>query len=105
MRLQGAPEATLAPQVLAVTENSLVGPLPVTVGVFMVKAEVPVLVTLMFKDLLLVVFTEPKLKLAGTTLTVPVVNVTVEMADFVASVTEVAVTATVAGVGTAGGAV
>ena len=71
----------------------------------MVKAEVPMLVTFRVKDLLLVVFTEPKFRLAGTTLTVPLVSVTVAMADFVASVTEVAVTATVAGVGTAAGAV
>jgi hypothetical protein len=51
------------------------------------------------------VFTEPKFKLAGTTLTVPLVTVIVALADFVASVTEVAVSVTVAGVGTAAGAV
>jgi hypothetical protein len=71
----------------------------------MVKAEVPVLVRVVVSDLVRVVFTVPKFRLAGAIFTVPLVNVTVAMADFVASVTEAAVTATVAEVGTAAGAV
>ena len=104
VRVQDAPAATLAPQVFALTVNSA-GFVPVKVGVFMVKAEVPVLVRVVVSDLVRVVFTVPKFRLAGAIFTVPLVNVTVAMADFVASVTEVAVTATVAGVGTAAGAV
>lgn len=105
MRVQDAPAATLAPQVFAVTEN-WTGFVPVKVGVFMVKAEVPVLVRVVISDLVRVIFTKPKFRLAGTIFTVPLVNVTVAMADFVASVTEVAAMATVAEeVGTAAGAV
>ena len=88
----------------AVTENSLevVG---VNVGVFMVKAEAPVLVRVVVKDLLLFAFMEPKFRLAGTTLTVPLVSVIAALADLVTSVTEVAVSVAVAGDGAAAGAV
>ena len=99
--MQDAPAATLVPQVFAVTEN----PLPVMSVLVMVKAEVPVLVRVVVAELVRPVFTEPKFKLAGTTLTVPLVTVIVALADFVASVTEVAVSVTVAGVGTDAGAV
>jgi hypothetical protein len=104
VRSQEAPAATLTPQVLPVRENTL-GFAPVTVMLVMLKSEFPVLVTVEVKDLVRDVFTLPKLKSAGTTLTVPVLSVTLALADFVGSVTEVAVTATSAGVGAAAGAV
>jgi len=101
VRSQETPTATLEPQAFVVRENSV----PVKVVPVIFKAEVPVLVSVVVKALVNPSFTVPKLKLAGTIFTVPLVTVTVAPADLVVSVTEVAVTVTIAGVGTAAGAV
>jgi len=100
VRLQETPAATLGPQV-SVSEK---GP-PEKVMLVMLRAVFPVLVSVGVIDLASPVFTVPKSKLAGTISTVPFVTVIVALADFVVSVTEVAVTVTIAGVGTAAGAV
>jgi hypothetical protein len=74
----------------------------------MLSAEPPVLVsctTRVFVGWLAdVIFNSPKAKLAGMIFTVPKVSVIVAAPVFVVSVTEVAVTVTLASVGTAGGA-
>jgi hypothetical protein len=104
VRSQETPTATLEPQPFVVRENSP-GLVPVKVVPVMFKAEVPVLVSVVVEALVNPFFTKPKFKLAGTIFTVPLVTVTAAPADLVVSVTEVAVTVTVAGVGTAAGAV
>lgn len=104
VRSQETPRATLEPQAFVVRENSP-GLVPVKVVLVMVRAEVPVLVNVVVKALVRPSLTVPKFKLAGTIFTVPLVTVTVAPADLVVSLTEVAVTVTVAGVGTPTGAV
>lgn len=104
--MQEAPAATLEPQAFAafaIKENSN-GLVPANV-VPMLKAELPVLVSVVAKDLVRPVFTEPKSKLAGTIFTVPLVTVIVALADLVVSVTDVAVSVTAGGLGNAAGAV
>ena len=104
VRLQETPAATLEPQAFVVRENSG-GLFPVTVMPVMFKAEVPVLVSVVVRALVWPSLTLPKFNVAGTILTVPLVTVIVAPADLVVSATEVAVSVTVAGVGTAVGAV
>jgi hypothetical protein len=104
VRLQEALAATLRPQVLVEIENSA-GLVPATVILAMLKAEPPVLVRIVVRDLVRVVFTMPKSKFAGTISTVPLVSVSTALADFVVSDTEVAVTLTVGDAGTATGGV
>ena len=71
----------------------------------MVNAEVSVLVSAIPRLAVCVVFMVPKSKLAGTIFTVPLVTVNVAFCVLVVSVTEVAVTVSVAGLGSAAGAV
>jgi hypothetical protein len=107
VKLQEAPAATLEPQAFvafAIKENSD-GLVPVKAVPVMLRAELPALVSVAVKDLVRFTFTDPKSKLEGTIFTVPLVTVSVALADFAASVTEVAVSVTVAGLGTAIGAV
>ena len=101
VRLQDDAAATLVPQVSPFREKELF----VKVMLVMLSAVVPVLVRVVVADLVKLVFTSPKFNVAGTISTVPSVTVIVALADLVVSVTEVAVTVTVAGVGTAAGAV
>ena len=89
---------------MVVRENSP-GLVPVKAVPVMDKAEVPVLVNVVVKALVRPSLTVPKFKLAGAIFTVPLVTVTVAPADLVVSLTEVAVTITVAGLGTPTGAV
>jgi len=98
------PGATLRPQLLVLRVNSG-GLAPVTVMLVMLKAELPVLVSVVVKDLVRPVFTVPKSKFAGAILTLPVVKVIVAAADLVVSVTDIGVSVTVVGVGRAVGAV
>lgn len=98
------PGATLRPQLLVLRVNSG-GLAPVTVMLVILKAELPVLVSVVVKDLVRPVFTVPNSKLAGAIFTVPLVKVIVAAADLVVSVTDVGVSVTVAGVGRVMGAV
>jgi hypothetical protein len=104
VRLQEMPGATLRPQAFALKANSG-GLAPVTVMPETLKAEVPVLVSVVVKDLVRPVFTVPKAKVAGAIFTVPFVNMIVAAADLVVSVTDVGVSVTVVGFGRAAGAV
>jgi len=101
--VQDFPAATLAPHVfpLAGTVNEP----GMAETLLIVRLEAPVFVSVMVSDFVCVVFTEPKSRLSGTSSTVPLVSVTVALADLVLSVTEVAVAVTVAFAGSAVGAV
>ena len=104
IRVHEMPGATLRPQLLVLRVNSG-GLAPVTVMLVILKAELPVLVSVVVKDLVRPVFTVPNSKLAGAILTLPVVKVIVAAADLVVSVTDIGVSVTVVGVGRAVGAV
>jgi hypothetical protein len=104
--LQEAAAAMLEPHAFvafAIKENSD-GLVPVKVLPVILNAELPVLVSVVAKDLVRPLFTEPKSKLAGTIFTVPLVNVIVAPTDLVVSVTEVAVSVTAVGFGKVAGA-
>jgi hypothetical protein len=98
--MQDTPAATLEPQVFFWEKEVLA-----TAMLLMLSAVLPVLVSVTVRDALKFVLMVPKARLSGTSFTVPLVSVTMALPDFVESVTEVAVTATVAGLGTAAGAV
>jgi hypothetical protein len=100
---QEFPAATLASQVL-VSEN-LSGFVPAIVMLVMLSVVPPVLVRVVAIVRVLLNFTRPKFRLAGTSSTVPTVMVIVALANLVASATEVAVIVTVALAGTVAGAV
>ena len=103
LMLQELPVATLGRQ-LFVSENRS-GFVPVIVMLVMLSVVLPVFVSVVAIVLVLLNFTAPKFRLAGTSFTVPVVTVIVALANLVVSVAEVAVRVTVALVGTDPGAV
>jgi hypothetical protein len=104
--LQMLPFATLLPQGLVGESAKSAEFVPVKVIGFIVKAEVPVFVSVTVSAEL-VVFTRwtPKSRLAGTSITVPVVTVMLALLDFVLSETEAAVRVTGLEDGTEPGAV
>ena len=104
--LQMPPFATLLPQGLVGESAKSAEFVPVKVIAFIVKAEFPVFVSVTVSGVL-VVFTswKPKSRLAGTSITVPVVTVMLALLDFALSEIEVAVRVTGPEDGTEPGAV
>jgi hypothetical protein len=103
--VQDIPVPTLMPQVFVWWKEPFAMAM-----LLMLNAVLPVFVSVVVRVLLPQPkprrqLTLPKSRLAGTIFTVPLVSVIVAPKDFVGSVTEVAVTAAVAGDGTAAGAV
>jgi len=102
LMLQDLPAPTLGVQVF-VSEN-LSGFAPVIVMLVMITVVLPVFVSVVAMVLVLLNFTGPKSRMAGTSFTVPMVSVIVAPTDLVMSVAEVAVSVTLALVGGLAGA-
>jgi len=99
--VQNFPAATLVPQSWVSVKSTVS---PVIAMLVMLKAALPVLVSVIGSAREKPSLRPPKLKLAGISFTVPTVRVMVASVVFVTSAAEVAVRVTVALAGTVGGA-
>ena len=106
LMLQVPPVARLDAQGFACVREKSPAFAPVMVMPLMLSAEFPVLVSVVVcAELVVPTEREPKSRLKGTSLTVPVDSVTVATSDFELSVSEVAATVTVPLAGMEAGAV